>query len=85
MCCVEALFDFKVKFDSSTDWSSFAYSVKRDAVDKREGESYGMVRTEVVCFNGGSHLGRVFGDGPGPTGLRYRISSASLSFSKWNG
>ena len=76
----EPLFSSTDKFDSGTGWPSFSRPVEENRVTNKEDRSYGTRRVEVRSKAGSSHLGHVFDDGPGPTGLRYCINSASLRF-----
>lgn len=82
--CGQQLFSSETKFDSDCGWPSFDRSLVGN-VTFHDDASFGMIRTEVLCSNCGSHLGHVFDDGPKETtGKRFCINSLSIAFKPAN-
>lgn len=83
--CGNVLFRSDAKFASSCGWPSFFESIRPNSVVYKPDNSYGMVRTEVLCGRCDAHLGHIFDDGPPPTHKRFCMNSISLDFEPDNG
>jgi len=82
--CGNELFTSESKFESGCGWPSFDNQVSEEAVVTKRDTTHGMIRTEILCGNCGSHLGHVFNDGPTESGLRYYVNSVSVDFDSEN-
>ena len=80
--CGAPLFTLEAKYESGSGWPSFYAPVDAESVEAKTDFKAIVPRTETLCGTCGGHLGHCFDDGPPPTGLRYCMNGAALSFER---
>ncbi len=78
VCCDTQLFNADKKFDSGTGWPSFTHPSKANVISYHTDLTLASPRVEVRCNTCEAHLGHVFPDGVGPSGLRYCINGVAM-------
>jgi peptide-methionine (R)-S-oxide reductase len=76
--CRAELFDSDARYESDSGWPAFSAAVTDDALTEESDTHSRAPRIEVHCARCDGHLGHVFPDGPGTTGLRYCINAVAL-------
>ncbi|WP_298372055.1 peptide-methionine (R)-S-oxide reductase MsrB [Azospirillum sp.] len=77
--CGQPLYSSGAKYESGSGWPSF-WEALPGAVATSTDHKLAYPRTEVHCARCGGHLGHRFDDGPQPTGQRFCMNGAALSF-----
>ena len=78
--CATPLFTSAGKFESGSGWPSFWAPVNAESIATRTDFKALVPRTEILCGTCNGHLGHSFSDGPPPTGQRYCMNGAALTY-----